>query len=118
MALVLWAAASTPSMAQGDAEAGQLVFNNACRTCHTLREGENRLGPHLDGVMGRKAGAVQGYGYSSALKASDLTWDAKTLDRFIADPDSVAPGNAMRPYGGIASAEERANLIAFLETRR
>ena len=93
----------------------QLVFNNVCRTCHTLKEGDNRLGPNLHNVIGRKAGSVPDYGYSSAMKDADLTWDKATLDRFIANPDQVVPGNKMKPYGGLTSAEERAKIIAFLE---
>jgi cytochrome c len=93
----------------------QLVFNNVCRTCHTLKEGDNRLGPNLHNVIGRKSGSVPDYGYSSARKDADLTWDKATLDRFIANPDQVVPGNKMKPYGGLTSAEERAKIIAFLE---
>jgi cytochrome c len=92
----------------------QLVFNNICRTCHTLKEGDNRLGPNLHNVIGRKAGSVPEYSYSSAMKDADLTWDRETLDRFIANPDQVVPGNKMKPYGGLTSAEERAKIITFL----
>jgi cytochrome c len=95
----------------------QLVFNNVCRTCHTLKEGDNRLGPNLHNIIGRKSGSVPDYSYSSAMKDADLTWDKATLDRFIANPDQVVPGNKMKPYGGLTSAEERAKIIAFLETR-
>jgi cytochrome c len=94
----------------------QLVFNNVCRTCHTLKEGDNRLGPNLHNIIGRKSGSVPDYSYSSAMKDADLTWDKATLDRFIANPDQVVPGNKMKPYGGLTSAEERAKIIAFLET--
>jgi cytochrome c len=94
---------------------GQLSFNNACRTCHTLREGDNRLGPNLNRIVGRKAGALPDYGYSSAMKRGDLIWDRSTLDRFIANPDQVVPGHTMRPYGGVASPEERASIIDYLE---
>jgi cytochrome c len=104
------------ALAQGaEPEAGQLLFNNACRTCHTLREGDNRLGPNLHGILGRKAGSLPGYNYSSALKQADLVWDKATLDRFIANPDAVASGNNMKPYSGMAAAEDRAKIIAFLE---
>jgi cytochrome c len=96
-------------------EDGQLVFNNACRTCHTLKEGDNRLGPNLHKIIGRKAGSLSNYSYSSAMKGADLTWDKATLDRFIANPDQVVNGHGMKPYGGIASTEERAKIIAFLE---
>jgi cytochrome c len=101
--------------APSGAEAGHLAFNNACRTCHTLREGDNRLGPSLYNVMGRKAGSLPGYGFSSAMKDAGLTWDQANLDRFIANPDEVVPGHNMKPFGGIASPEERAKIIAYLE---
>ena len=107
-----WASAQD---APSGAEAGQLAFNNACRTCHTLREGDNRLGPSLYNVVGRKAGSLPGYGFSSAMKDAGLTWDKANLDRFIANPDEVVPGHNMKPFGGIASPEERAKIIAYLE---
>jgi cytochrome c len=94
---------------------GQLAFNNTCRTCHTLKEGDNRLGPSLHKIIGRKAGSLPNYGYSSAMKDADLVWDKATLDRFIANPDQVVSGNNMKPYGGLNSAEERAKIVAFLE---
>ena len=106
-----------PAMAQdaGKGDGGQLLFNNACRTCHTLREGDNRLGPNLNGIIGRKAGSLSGYGYSEAMKKADLVWDKATLDRFIANPDQVVPGHNMKPYGGMASSDDRATIVAFLE---
>jgi cytochrome c len=127
-AIALWLAAalvtaSHSALAQGPAgnapgaEEGQLAFNNACRTCHTLREGDNRLGPNLHNIVGRKAGSLPNYGYSSAMKGAELVWDRPALDRFIANPDQVVPGHNMKPYGGIASPEDRAKIIAFLETR-
>jgi cytochrome c len=114
-ALVLVA---SPAVGQDKAnpDGGQILFNNACRTCHTLREGDNRLGPNLHGIVGRKAGSLADYPYSSAMKNAELVWDKATLDRFIANPDQTVPGNNMKPYGGHASAEERAAIIAFLET--
>jgi cytochrome c len=93
----------------------ELTFNNVCRTCNTLKEGDNRLGPNLHNIIGRKAGSVPDYAYSSAMKDAGLTWDKATLDRFIANTDQVVPGNKMKPYGGLTSAEERAKIIAFLE---
>jgi len=98
------------------AAAGQLVFNNVCRTCHTTREGDNRLGPHLYKIIGRKAGSLPTYGYSSAMKGADFIWDEAKLNRFIADPDEMVPGNNMKPYGGLASADDRVKVIAFLRS--
>ena len=108
-------ALASPAQAQSEPEAGQLLFNNACRTCHTLRDGDNRLGPNLHGIIGRKSGSLSGYGYSESMAKSDVVWDKATLDRFIADPQAVVPGHKMQPYGGISSAEDRAKIIAFLE---
>lgn len=105
-----------PPRASPDAASGQLLFNNVCRTCHTLREGDNRLGPNLHNILGRKAGSLPSYGYSSAMKGADFVWDKEKLDSFIAKPDEVVPGNNMKPYGGLASAEDRTKLIAFLQS--
>jgi cytochrome c len=99
-----------------DTEPGQLTFNNACRTCHTTKEGDNRLGPNLHKIIGRKAGSLANYGYSSAMKGADFVWDKEKLNRFIAKPDEVVPGNNMKPYGGLTSAEDRAKVIEFLES--
>jgi len=99
-----------------DVTSGQLVFNNVCRTCHSIREGDNRLGPHMRGIIGRKAGSLPNYSYSSAMRGANFVWDEENLDRFVANPDDTVPGNSMKPYGGLASAENRERLIAFLKT--
>lgn len=96
---------------------GQLAFNNNCRTCHSLNEGDNRLGPNLHQIVGRKAAADPEYGYSSALKSSDFAWTPETLDTFIADPNAVVPGNNMKPFSGIAEDEVRAAIIAHLKNQ-
>jgi cytochrome c len=98
-----------------DAEDAKLAFNNQCRKCHVTNEGDNRLGPSLFGVVGREAGSVPGFAYSSAMKNADIVWDEETLDRYIENPDAVVPGNRMKPYPGVDSAEERAKIIAHLK---
>ena len=109
----------SPSLSQdrqgADVASGQLAFNNSCRTCHSVKEGDNRLGPNLYKVVGRKAGSLPNYGYSAAMKNADFVWDKGKLDQFIADPDAVVRGNNMKPYGGLASADTRAKVIAYLE---
>lgn len=95
---------------------GQLLFNNACRTCHTTKKGDNRLGPNLYKIVGRKAGSLPNYSYSSAMKDADFVWDEAKLDRFIENPDAVVPGNNMKPYGGVASAGDRAKVTTFLRS--
>jgi len=107
-----WAQSSSPA-----GEAGELAFNNACRTCHSVKEGDNRLGPSLYRVIGRKAGSLPGYAYSDSMKHADIAWDEATLDRFMANPDAVVANNKMKPFGGMASAEERGKIIAYLKTR-
>lgn len=110
------ASAQAPATQGADAAAGQQMFNNACRTCHTVKEGDNRHGPNLSKIVGRKAGSLPGYGYSSAMKEAGFVWDADKLDRFIATPDAIVSGNNMKPFSGVASADDRAKIIAFLQS--
>lgn len=116
-ALVVAAASGSavnPAAAQQDKAAGQLAFNNACRTCHTVKEGDNRLGPSLHGVVGREAGSLKGFGFSEAMKQSGIVWDEAKLDAFMANPEAVVPGNSMKPFGGVGDPEERKSIIAYL----
>jgi cytochrome c len=99
-----------------DTASGQRAFNNACRTCHTTKEGDNRLGPHLYKIIGRKAGSLPDYGYSTAMKDAGFVWDEEKLERFIANPDELVPGNSMKPYGGLASTGDRASVVSFLRS--
>jgi cytochrome c2 len=99
--------------AQGDAVRGEKYFVD-CASCHTLANGENGVGPSLFGVLGRKAGTLDDYRYSPALKRSGIVWSPQTLDNFIADPQKAVPANRM-PYAGMTNAAERADLIAYLQ---
>src|SRR5262245_57791089 len=110
------AVSQEPMRKSADTDSGQLTFNNACRTCHTTKEGDNRFGPNLHNIIGRKAGSLPNYGYSSSMKGADFVWDKEKLDHFIAKPDEAVPGNNMKPYGGLTSAEDRAKIIVFLES--
>jgi cytochrome c len=119
MAYMLPLPSALPQASQGAEDAsGQQAFNNACRTCHIVKEGDNRLGPNLYKVVGRKAGSLPDYGFSSAMKEAGFVWDEEKLDRFIANPDEVVPGNSMKPYGGLASSDDRKKIIAFLAQPR
>jgi len=110
--------AATPSTAtEGQsADHGQMTFNNHCRTCHSIKKGDNRQGPSLFGVFGAKAGSSPGYPYSAALAGSGITWDEKTLDEFIANPDSVVTNNKMKPYTGLTDPAVRKEILAFLKS--
>ena len=102
--------------AAADDASGEQVFNNNCRTCHTWRKDDNRLGPNLHDIIGRKAGAVAGFAYSPAMKSSGITWDEATLDKFIAKPDGVVSDNNMKPFTGISDATTRKQIIEFLKS--
>ncbi|PPC86617.1 MAG: cytochrome C [Hyphomicrobium sp.] len=111
------AASAEPPKADGAGSAdGQTAYNNACRTCHSIKEGDHRLGPSLGGIVGKKSGASDYANYSPAMKKGDVTWDEKTLDSFIANPDAVVAGNNMKPYTGISDAGERAKIISYLKS--
>lgn len=90
------------------------AFNTNCRQCHSVREGDNRLGPNLYQVVGREAGTAEGYRYSNSLASADFTWDEEQLDKWITDPSSVVSGHKMKPYPGINEPGVRAAIIAHL----
>src|SRR5471032_2035735 len=111
------AAAQVPP--KGDVARGQMLFQQSCALCHSTGLGTQPAtgqGPLLAGVVGRKAAALPNFGYSKALEASGLTWDAGTLDRFLAGPGIMVPGTTMPvPVG---NPVDRGDLIAFLATLR
>ena len=106
--------APLPSFAQ-DAAAGERAFRTRCATCHSVEPGQNRAGPSLAGVIGRKAGSVEGARYSQALRDSGVTWDAQSLDGFLADPRGTVPGTSMTVR--LTDATQRAAIIAYLSGR-
>jgi cytochrome c len=113
--LAVVAALSAPARAAG--EDLEIAFNDHCRECHSFLKDDNRLGPSLYGVVGRKAGTEPGYAYSESLKDSNITWTPANLDQWIKDPQAVIPGNAMSPpFPGIADAAIRKQIIAYLKT--
>jgi len=94
----------------------EIQFNGHCRECHSFVKNDNRLGPSLYGVVGRKAGSVPGFAYSESLKDSGVVWDEPTLDKWITNPGAVIPGNNMAAlFEGISDASVRAKIIAFLK---
>jgi cytochrome c len=97
-----------------DVEAGKADFKK-CALCHTVEAGKNKIGPSLFGVIGRKAASLENYSYSDAMKKFDHTWDAQTLDNYLADPRAVVPGTKMI-FPGIKDEKERQDVIAYLET--
>jgi cytochrome c len=101
------------AQADGDPARGEARFQE-CAACHRLEAGANEVGPSLHGVFMRKAGELQDFRYSPAMKRSGIIWTAETLDKYIADPQALIPANRM-PYAGMATAGDRADLIAYLQ---
>ncbi len=102
--------AAGPAPAAGDAARGEEIYSR-CAACHALAY--DRTGPRHCGLFGRKSGSVPGFGYSEAMRRAGITWGAKSLDRFLADPMGTVPGTTMG-YAGVKDARERGDLIAFL----
>lgn len=108
-------AASIPALG-ADAAAGKAVFAEQCSICHTAESGDNggAQGPSLVGVFGRHAASAPAFSYTGALAAANLTWDAPTLNRFLASPTTVVPGSAM--VVAVPKESDRGNLIAYFQS--
>jgi cytochrome c len=97
--------------ARADAAVGKTQFA-ACAACHSTT-GADGIGPHLDGVVGRKAGSVADYNYSDAIKNAGFTWDPAHLDTWIAAPRAMFPGAKMS-FVGLKDPKDRTDVIAYL----
>jgi cytochrome c len=118
IALVALSPVAVAGSASATGDEGQVAFNNHCRTCHSLKQDDNRLGPTLYRILGAKAGNAPGYvSYSQGLVRSGIVWDEKTLEEFIANPDAVIPTNNMKPYKGITDKTVRAQIVRFLKSQ-
>jgi cytochrome c len=107
--------AAPPAAESPQAKRGRLLYLQ-CRACHELQHsGAALVGPHLGDLVGRKVAGVEGFGYSSALRAQSFVWDRARLDAWLASPGKMVPGNTMA-FAGIAGEADRAALIAYLET--
>jgi cytochrome c len=116
IAIVLAAAAAVVSLAPPasaqDAARGRQLVESRCFGCHSLDQ--NRVGPALGTVFGRRAGSHAGYSYSAALKGAGHAWDEASLDKWLTNPQAFVPGAAM-PFR-LSDARERADVIAFLKS--
>jgi len=110
---------ASPAQAQ-NADAGRAVFNQ-CRACHVVENnGRNGVGPNLHGVVGRRAAAIENFRYSANMRTlaeGGLTWTPEILSRYLANPKDVVPQGSMA-FAGLRNEEQRANLIAWLETQK
>jgi cytochrome c len=111
--LLLPAAQAVFSLVHGaDAARGKRLYESRCIGCHSIDE--NRAGPAHRGLFGRKAGSVKDYGYSDAVKKSKVMWDEKTLDRWLANPEALIPGQKMG--FSVPESADRADIIEYLRT--
>jgi cytochrome c len=98
-----------------DPAAGQKIFKTQCGICHAAEAGRNGIGPTLFGVVGRRSGSVPGFNYTADHKKLDVTWDAATLDKYLANPRAMVPDTSMI-YAGLKDDAKRADLVAYLAT--
>jgi len=120
VAAVMLAAAISAALAEtalaggpsGDAARGETLYE-ACQDCHSLDK--NDVGPRHRGVFGRKAASLPDYDYSDALKSANIVWNEETLDKWLTDPQAVAPGAKM--FFHLDNPQDRADVIAFLKER-
>ena len=111
----LFLAAGLGQASAQDAAAGEKVFA-VCKACHQVGNiAKNAVGPVLNGLIGRKAGSVEGYNYSEPNKKSGITWDEATFSEYIKDPKAKIPGTKMA-FAGIKDEQKIKDLIAYLHT--
>lgn len=96
----------------GDATRGKQLYDSRCSACHA--PDGNREGPAHRGVFGRKAGSVPNFAYSDAVKNSGVTWNEKTLDQWLTNPEAFIPGQEMGFL--VPDPTDRADIISYLRT--
>ncbi len=107
--------AYTEVAATADPAAGEKTFGK-CKSCHNV-EGKNMTGPHLNGVVGRARGSVEGFVYSDAMASKHDPWTPDEIYTFIKAPKDYVPGTKMG-FAGLASPQDRANVVAYLSTMK
>jgi cytochrome c len=113
LAYLIALTAGLASVRAADIKNGKVVFEK-CAACHSLEAGKNDIGPTLAGIFGRKAASLEDFRYSTAMKQSNVTWDERTLDAYIEDPQAFIPGNRM-PFDGLKDKQDRDDLLAYLK---
>ncbi len=107
----------TPALAGGDATKGATVFKK-CMACHAVDKPQNKTGPHMIGIVGRRVASVDGYSYSKAMlefSKTTLTWDEATLNVYLENPRKTVAATKMA-FAGLKKPDERADIIAYLKT--
>lgn len=106
------------AQSEGRDGAGQVAFNTHCRNCHSIKPGDNRLGPSLHGIYGAPAGQVKGFANCSGGLTPDIRWDDATLDRFLTDPTAMVSNTTMKPFAGVRDAEQRKLIVEYLKANK
>jgi len=99
--------------ARARAQDGAQLFKISCAVCHSAEAGQNKVGPSLFGVVGRKAGTSADYAYSEAMKNSGITWTSDQLDKYLANPKSVVPNTKMI-FLGLKNPDDRKAIVDYL----
>jgi cytochrome c len=106
------------ALADGDAAKGEKVFNK-CKACHQVgADAKNRVGPVLNGIVGKVAGSVEGFKYSDAMmakQAEGMVWTEEAIATYLEKPKDYIPGNKMT-FAGLKKEDDRENVIAYLKT--
>ena len=97
----------------GDADHGAIVFHK-CAVCHSIQAGVNHIGPSLHGVVGRHSGSIATFHYSAANKNSGIVWTSQKIFEYLKAPQKMVPGTKMT-FPGLPAAQDRADVIAYLE---
>ena len=117
IALLLLLGSVGAAAAQAGAEHGESIFKK-CKVCHDIGEGaKNKVGPPLNDIVGRKAAGVEGYPYSSDLKAlavQGFVWDEKNIDKYLENPKSIV-GKGKMVFPGLKDEQDRKDVIAYLK---
>ena len=117
LAVVLAAGFPIGARAAGDAAAGAKVFNR-CRACHVADKEQNRVGPHLVGIVGRPVASVDNFRYSDGMAAKGAegaVWEEGDLAVYLANPKAYVPGTSMA-FPGLKKPDEIDNIIAYLKS--
>jgi cytochrome c len=115
--IAVGAALTSPVMADELVDAGKVVFKK-CMACHVADKKQNKVGPSLNGVIGRKPGSIEGFKYSEAMVAHGTTlaaWDEAAIDKYLTDPKAYVPKNKMA-FAGLKEEKDRKAVIAYLKS--
>jgi cytochrome c len=111
LALLASTLLSSAAHAAGDVARGEIVYGR-CQLCHSIDQDD--VGPHHAGLFGRRAGSVPDFAYSEAMRKSGIVWSAKTLDKFLSNPQAYVPGTRMT-FTGLPDKQDREDVIAYLK---